>query len=68
MASKKISKSEYKQCPYENKNVTISWIEVTLGGTSLTESIKFSCNRLLDCQTKYGSIDNIPQCLIKNRG
>lgn len=67
MASTKTSKSEYKQCPYENKNVTISWNEVALKGSIFKATTKISCNKLLDCQIKYGSIDNIPKCLIKNK-
>jgi hypothetical protein len=62
----KTAKSQKVNCEQENKTVVVSWLEVSLDPYVTPISRNFSCNRIFECQTKYGTIDNIPDsCAMK---
>ena len=64
--SYKSSKSQRVNCELENKTVTVSWLEISPAPYVQPISRNFSCNKIFECQTKYGTIDNIPNsCAMK---
>lgn len=62
----KTAKSQRVNCEQENKTVVVSWLEVSPAPHVPPISTNFSCSKLFECQTKYGTINNIPDsCAMK---
>lgn len=65
MSSKSL-KTQQVNCEQENKTVVLSWLEVSHAPYVPSVIRNISCGRLFDCQTKYETIDNIPDnCVMK---
>jgi hypothetical protein len=64
VSSTKQAMRQDAHCPVVDRTVALSWLRVSLPGTSLVEAAKKSCSNVESCLAKYSRLENVPACLL----